>query len=167
MFVLPPLLCGVTDAQVSCKVSTNKVFLEVQFHVFVSTIANGPIKYSIREAIIEQIQTVFRFGWRSYSYNAQKTEVVCAHASAHFKILRTTNLKTSVTSAGDSRRLALAVPIRLQNESTYVYILSIHDQQKIVNSKMNLYRLGNFHVKNNSRKNFSCSCAICSIREFF
>ena len=29
---------GVADAQVSCKVGTNKVFLKVQFHIFVSTL---------------------------------------------------------------------------------------------------------------------------------
>ena len=29
---------GVTDVQVSCKVGTNKVFLKVQFHIFVSTL---------------------------------------------------------------------------------------------------------------------------------
>ena len=31
-------ITGATDAHVSCKVSTNKLFLEVQFQVFVSTI---------------------------------------------------------------------------------------------------------------------------------
>ena len=54
----------------------------------------NPIKYSIGEAISKQVQTVFRFGCCSYSYNVWKTEDVCVHASADYKF-HTNNLKTN------------------------------------------------------------------------
>ena len=47
------------------------------------------------------------------------------------------SLVTSVGKVVDFRRLALAVPIRLQNETTCTRDI-LSTQQKIVNSKINL-----------------------------